>query len=239
MNRPTKLVAGLAVAVLVLATGCQDGGDEAEEGDGFADLSGQEIADAAQEDMLGLDSMRYAGGLTSDGTDVTLDIQSDVDGNCTGTIDILGGTVDVLATDGQSWFRADAAFWESSVPDQAAQIIALVGGKWVLDSTSEFGQFCDLDEFRDSLFDESNGEATYTNLGTDEIDGEPVVEVESEDDKGTSIGYVLVEGDHYLVKVQSDDDPENSGEVFFSGFDEEVAVEAPAEDDVIDLNDAG
>jgi hypothetical protein len=222
-----------------VAIGCAGDGDDGGDGEDFADLSGQEIADAAEEDMLALDSMRYAGSITSAGTDVSLDLQADADGTCTGTIDILGGSVEVLSTGGQSWFRADSAFWESSAPDQAAQIIALVGDKWVLDSSSEFAQFCDLDEFRTSLFDEGNGETTFTSKGTDEIDGAAVVEVESKDDKGTRIGYILVEGKHYLVKIQSDEDPENSGEVFFSEFDEPVEVEAPAQDEVIDLDAVG
>ena len=234
----SKVGVGLAALVLGWGAGCADtdsGGEPKESGD-FADLSGQEIADAAEEDMLALESMQYAGSLTSDGTEITLDIQSDVDGNCAGSIQIAGGSVEVLATGGESWFRADAAFWNATVPDQAAQIIALVGDKFVLDSSDEFGQFCDLDQFRDSLFDESSGETTYTNLGADEIDGQAVVEVESKDQEGTSIGYVLVEGEHYLVRIESDDE-ENSGEVAFSAFDEDFTVEAPAADEVIDLND--
>jgi hypothetical protein len=239
MHRPghrPRTLAALAVAAILLTTGCADGGNSGDDEEDFADLSGQEIADAAEEDMRALDSMRYAGSLTTGGTEISLDIQASVDGDCTGTIDLAGGSVEVLSTGGQNWFRADEEFWRANAPDDADQIIAAVGDSWVVDSGGEFSQFCDLDQFRDSLFDESDGETTYTNKGADEIDGEPVVEVESKDAKGTSTGFVLVEGDHYLVRIASDD-ADGAGEVVFSDFDAEVGVEAPADDEVVDLDE--
>ena len=54
-----------------------------------------------------------------------------------------------------------------------------------------------------------------------------MVKVENTDDKGTSTGYVLVDGPHYLLKIErtEGDDP---GKVEFSEFDEEFDVEAPS-----------
>jgi hypothetical protein len=231
----SRLGAVAAVAVLLLASACADdgggGGDE-----DFAELDGQEIADAAKEDMLALDSMTYAGDLDSGGTQLSLDVSASAEGACSGTLELAGGVVEVLATSDGAWFRADEAFWRANAPDTADQIIAAVGDKWVVDSNDEFSQFCDLDEFRNSLFEEEDGsETTYTNKGADEIDGDAVVEVESKDDEGTSTGYVLVEGEHYLVKIERTTGA-NTGTVTFSGFNEDVAAETPADDEAVDLN---
>ena len=75
----------------------------------------------------------------------------------------------------------------------------------------------------------------YKATGTDEVDGQEVVKVEQTDDEGTSAGYVLVEGDHYLLKLERTEGDE-PGHLEFSDFDEEFDVEAPADDEVIDLS---
>ena len=78
-------------------------------------------------------------------------------------------------------------------------------------------------------------ETTYTNKGPDEIDGDAVVEVESKDDEGTFTRDVLVEGEHYLVKIERTTGA-NTGTVTFSGFNETVEAEAPADDEAVDLS---
>ena len=68
------------------------------------------------------------------------------------------------------------------------------------------------------------------------MDGDDVVKVENNDpEDGPSIGYVLADDPHYLVKVERTEGDEQ-GSVTFSDFDEEFDVEAPADDDVVDLS---
>ena len=62
-----------------------------------------------------------------------------------------------------------------------------------------------------------------------------MVKVEQKDDKGTSVGYVLVDGDHYLVKIERTEGDE-PGHLDFSDFNEEFDVTAPADDEVVDLS---
>ena len=62
-----------------------------------------------------------------------------------------------------------------------------------------------------------------------------MVKVEQSDDDGTSVGYVLIEGDHYLLKLERTEGDE-PGHLEFSDFDEEFDVTAPADDEVIDLS---
>ena len=105
----------------------------------------------------------------------------------------------------------------------------------MLDTDSNFAQFCDLDAFFDNLFKDEESAGKYKTTGTDEIDGQEVVKVEQSDDNGTSVGYVLIEGDHYLLKLERTEGDE-PGQLEFSDFDEQFDVTAPADDEVIDLS---
>ena len=236
MKPSRRLGAVAAVATLLLAAGC--GGDDDGGGDGsdFAKKSGTEIAEAAKADMNDLEQVKYVGEISTADSSVSLDIQASSAGDCTGTIGLGEGTAEVLAKDGDNWFRPDEAFWRAQAPDQADAIIAAVGDKWVLDTDANFAQFCDLDSFFDSIFLDDNGtDAEYEVKGTEEIDGEEVVAVERTTEDGPATGYVLTEGKHYLVKLERTDG-DDAGALEFSDFNEEFEVEAPAEDEVVDLS---
>lgn len=229
------LRAAAVLSVLLLAAGCGGGDEDSGGGSGgdFAKQSGDEIAAAAKADMKSLDSVKYSGEIKSSGSSISLDIQANADGECTGTIGIGDGTAEVLATGGENWYRPDEAFWRQQAPDDADAIIAAVGDKWVIDSDASFSQFCDLEAFFDNIFkDEADGGA-YKTTGTDEVDGQQVVKVEQSDEDGSSVGYVLVEGDHYLLKIERTEG-EDPGKLEFSEFDEDVEVEAPSADEAVD-----
>jgi len=229
------LRAAAVLSVLLLAAGCGGGDEDSGGGSGgdFAKQSGDEIAAAAKADMKSLDSVKYSGEIKSSGSSISLDIQASADGECTGTIGIGDGTAEVLATGGENWYRPDEAFWRQQAPDDADAIIAAVGDKWVIDSDASFSQFCDLEAFFDNIFkDEADGGA-YKTTGTDEVDGQQVVKVEQSDEDGSSVGYVLVEGDHYLLKIERTEG-EDPGKLEFSEFDEDVEVEAPSADEAVD-----
>ena len=179
--------------------------------------------------------MKFTGEITSDGDTVSLEIQASSAGDCTGTIGIGDGTAEVLAKDGTNWFRPDEAFWRANAADSADAIIAAVGDKWVLDTSANFAQFCDLDAFFDNVFKDEGDGGSYKTTGTETIDGEDVVKVEQSDDEGTATGYVLIDGKHYLVKIERTEG-DGPGKIEFSDFNEEFDVEAPADDEVIDLN---
>jgi hypothetical protein len=230
-----RIRAAAALSLLVLAAGCGGGDkdDDTGSGDDFAKQSGDEIAAAAKADMKDLDSVKYSGEINSGGSSISLDIQASGDGQCTGSIGIGDGTAEVLAKDGENWFRPDEAFWRQQAPEDADAIMAAVGDKWVIDSDANFSQFCDLDAFFDNIFkDEADG-GEYKTAGTDELDGQKVVKVEQTDEDGSSVGYVLVEGDHYLLKIERTEG-DQPGKLEFSEFDEDFEVEAPAEDEVVD-----
>ena len=72
--------------------------------------------------------------------------------------------------------------------------------------------------------------------GIEELaNGKSVVKVEQSDDTGTATGYVLVDGKHYLVKLERTEG-DQPGKLEFSDFNKEFEVDAPSEDEVIDLS---
>jgi hypothetical protein len=227
-----RLRAVAALSVLVLAAGCggkDDSGDSA-----FAQESGDKIADTAKAEMKKLDSVKFSGEINSDGDAIKVDIQTSSAGDCTGSIGIGDGTAEVAAKDGTNWFRPDEAFWRANAGESADAIIAAVGDKWVLDTDANFSQFCDLGAFFDGIF-KDDGKGTYKTTGTDTIDGKDVVKVEQTDDDGSATGYVLVDGKHYLVKLERTEG-DQPGALEFSEFNQDFEVDAPSEDEVIDLN---
>jgi hypothetical protein len=239
--RAAAAVSALSV-LLVLAAGCGGKDDSASDKNGdsaasaaFLKKSGDEIADAAKTDMKTLDTVKFSGEINSDGKSIKLDIQASSSGDCQGTIGIGDGTAQVAAKDGTSWFKPDAAFWKANAGDSADAIIQAVGDKWVLDTDSNFSQFCDLDSFFDSVFKKQDDASEYKVNGTDEIDGKKVVKVDQTDKDGTATGYVLLDGKHYLVKIErtAGDQP---GAVEFTDFNKEFTVDAPSADEVIDLS---
>jgi hypothetical protein len=227
---------GLAVASIGMAaalTACGGGSDS-----DFTDQSGEEIADASKSAMKKLDAVKVAGTVKTDGNEVSIDIQTNNKGDCTGSVGVAGGKAELLGVGGDVWFRPDEAFWRASAGTNADQIISVVGDKWVVvpgDSDS-FDEFCDIDDLLDELVEsDDDDKATYSKKGTEKVDGTDTVPVTHKDDDGSSVGYVRVDDPHYLVKVEKTDG-DDTGSVTFSEFDEKVDVEKPATDDVVDLD---
>jgi hypothetical protein len=226
-------LAAAGISALAVLTAC--GGND------FADESADTIVKAAKDDMGGLKAVKVAGELTSDGQAISIDLQVDSDGDCTGSLGIGDGTAELLGVGGDTWMKPDEAFWRSFAGDSADQVIGIVGDKWVVvpEGEDSITQFCDVDDLLDQMLKDDEDDSTYTKKGTDTVDGDDVVKVDNEDPKdGTSTGYVLVDDPHYLVKIEktSGDD---TGNVTFSAFDEEFEVTAPAEDEQVDLSNLG
>jgi hypothetical protein len=236
MERIGLALAGLGVAAALTACSGDDGND-------FAESPAEDIVAAAKKDMASLEAVKVSGNVSNDGQEITIDLQVGSGGDCTGSIGVDDGTAELRGVGGDTWMRPDEAFWRSFAGENAEQVLSLVGDKWVVIPAEDesFNQFCDVDDLLDQLLkdDDEEDKSTYTVEGTEEVDGDEVVLVDNEDpEDGTSTGYVLVDDPHYLVKIEKTDG-EDSGTVTFSAFDEEFDVEAPPEDEVIDLDTLG
>jgi hypothetical protein len=239
-NGAQSIKRAVAVAgVLALLSGCGGGDDKGSNaGDDFAKKKADDIVAAAKADMKDLDSVHLSGDLSSAGQTISLDLKVTSDKSCTGSFKIGDGTAEVIGVDGETWFKPDEAFWRAQSPDQADLIISTVGDKYVVDSNGDFSSFCDLNELLDQMLDDPGTDGTYSVDGTEEVDGDSVVKVDRESDtEGSSSGYVLLDSPHYLVKIEKEGT--DGGTVAFTDFNDDVTVEAPADDDVIDLSTAG
>ena len=231
----TRLGIGLATIGLgVLLTGCGGGDSD------FTDQSGKQIAKDSKAAMKDLDAVKVSGSVKTGSQEITIDVQTNDDGDCSGSIGTGGGTAELLGVGGDVWFKPDEAFWKASAGDSASQILALVGDKWVVipGNGDSFDQFCDIDKLLEQLLevDDDAKDSDYVKGKVEKIDGDDVIPIDNmSKGSGTSTGYVLVDEPHYLVKIDKADG-DNTGTVTFSEFDKEVEVEAPAADDVIDLD---
>lgn len=233
MARIAMAAVGLGTAALLTACG---GGDD------FTDQSADDIVSTAKSAMGDLKTVKVSGSVTSDGQQLDIDLQASSEGDCTGTIGVAGGTTELLGVGGSTWMRPDEAFWRATAGDSADQVIAAVGDKWVVIPAEDdsFNTFCDLNDLLDQLLkeDDSDG-STYSKNGTADLDGEKTLKIDNEDPKdGTSTGYVLVDEPHYLVKIEKTEGAD-TGNVTFSQFDEEFEVQAPGDDEVVDLDQLG
>ncbi len=218
-------LAGVALATTLSACG---GGD-------FAEESPDAIGEAAEKDMKALKSVRIAGELVEEGEKVSVDMALSTKGDCEGTLGIQGGETQIRSLDGETWMKPDAAFWEASAGDDAAMVQGVVGDKWVVLGDEEgFAELCDLDELLDSMNDDEDDSKAETQ-GTEDVDGTEAVKVTGETDEGDPVTvWVAVDEPHHILKMEVDQG-EEPGQITFSEFDEELSVEAPAEDEVIDL----
>ncbi|WP_155992844.1 hypothetical protein [Nocardioides sp. URHA0020] len=226
---------GLALASIGMAaalTACGGGDDD------FTSQSGEKIADASKSAMKKLDAVKVTGTVKTSGNEVSLDIQTNDKGDCTGSVGVGGGKAELLGVGGKIWFKPDEAFWKSSGGASADQIITLVGDKWVVvpSGGDGFDEFCDIDKLLDEMLkSDKDDDSTYKKRDVKKVDGDDAVPVEHKDSDGTSTGYVRVDEPHYLVKIEKTDG-DDAGSVTFSEFDEKFDVEAPAEDDIVDLS---
>ncbi len=234
--------AGLSAGVLILAGlvgGCSDdegdGGDDQSASD-FADQSYDEIKAAAIEAMGELESVHVMAEITSGGEGAALDLSMDADGNCTGTVTYGAVSAEVLQADGGAWFKPNAELLSQQFGAQAPAAIKFVADSWVADTNGEVTPSnCDLEAFIEQVTSDEEAE-TNTEVGdVEDFEGDDVVPLSFTNDEGDGTVKILAEGEHYIASFAVEG--ENPGTVTFSGFNDEVATEAPADDEIVDLAD--
>lgn len=224
---------GAALAVSLTACG-------SDEGDKFADQSVKEIEKQVKADMKTAKSLHLKGSIDQE-QKLSLDLNADTDGNCVGTIGQGDVEAQVLSVGGESYLKADKAFWEQQAGPQADQIVALIGDKWAKmpSSAGAFDQFCDLDNFLEDLVDdtESDDDEKLEKGKVEDINGTEALELIKKEDDGTTRAWVATEDKHYFLKIEREGD--DSGSFTFSDYDKGVDAEAPSKEEVVDLSALG
>ena len=223
MKRSSLATYAIAITTAVTLAGC---------GSSFADESATDIVKQSSTDMGKLKSMHIAADITSSGQAITLDLSLDTDGNCTGEVGVGGGKAQVVSVDGDSWFKADEAFYQENAGDQADAVLELVGDKWVADPQGQFASFCDLDELLKQIGDTGNLKDVKTD-GTEDVDGDEAVKIVGSEDGNDTTAFVATDEPHYILKIEVSGDDE--GVATLSDFDEAVEPEKPADDEIVEL----
>jgi hypothetical protein len=226
-----------ALAVLgACGGGGDDGGDDG--GSEFAKESASAIEKASIEDMKAINAVHMEGSVTQEGGEIGLDLSLTTDGDCAGTVSRgESGSAEVVTLDGTSWFKPDEEFWRAQAGPAADKIIARVGDNWVQlpEGDQSFASFCDLDELLDQIDDDQDKPSEKGE--TEEVDGAEAITLTRDDEQdGTITVWVAVEDPHHILKVEQEggDAP---GSFTFSEFDQDAAIEAPADDEVMTIEE--
>jgi hypothetical protein len=222
-----------AIGVLALLAACGGGSD-------FADSSATTIQKEATKDMQALEAVHMEGSVSQQDNEIGLDLSLTTDGDCTGTVSRGdSGSAEVVTLDGTSWFKPDEEFWRAQAGDAADQIISTVGDNWVQlpEGDQSFASFCDLDGLLDQIGDtQSDNESKKGE--TEDLDGVETIKLnrDPEEGGGTITIWVATEDPHHILKVEQagGDSP---GTFTFSEFDENASIEAPADDEVITVEE--
>ncbi|GAA1904169.1 lipoprotein [Streptomyces sodiiphilus] len=227
------LAAAVAGVLAITVAGCGGSGSDG----AFEGMSAQEIAEQSIEAMQGLTSLTlHATNESEEGT-LEMRLSMSRDGLCTGTMALGEGETELIAVDGESYMRANDAFWESQAGEDEQDMAELVDGRWIRmpGGTGGFSESCDLEALLAELDAESLGE------GAERADGEPVngtdtVALISEEGEETRTAYVAATGEPYILRMVTEGGPD-AGTATFSDFDEPVEAQAPDEEDVVDFQD--
>ena len=221
---------GVAVAVLV------GDGDDSETpapdpttADPFLSLPPEEILLASEKEMKVLDSVLVTSQFPDGKKNVSIRMSITADGDCTGTMSYLGrGTAQVLRKDGRIMIRPDAQFLVDFGIDNAQDFLGYLDGRWLefTDDPEQFASVCDLDEF---LERDGRDGATATNQGVVSVKGEDAVKVHLQEGSNEETYYVRVAEPHYLLRLDEAEDAWFE----YAEFDEDVAIELPADREIL------
>lgn len=214
----------------------------AQASNGVEKLSGQEIVTKSQAAANSASSVTVAGSVAMNGDNVGLDLALG-DTAATGSITMNGMTIQIRVVDGTTYIKLDPKDLAKVVSANASgavadQIQSVVGNKWLKvpadpsnDQLAALGQFGSKDGLIKQILT-PQGDVTVT--GTGDVNGTPVVNLDSS--KGTGTLSVQTVGEPYPVRIAGAKGS-NSGHIDFSNWNGPVDVTAPT--DILDISALG
>ncbi len=206
---------------------------------GVENLSAQEILDTSLKAANAASSVTVSGAITQEGEEVKLDLELGTNA-AQGTFSAQGINAEIRVVDGKSYFKLSGEDFariagQGDNAEVAQAVSALLGDKWIAvpegsgdDDLAGLGQFGQKDDLLKGIL-EADGQVTVK--GTGEVNGIPVVLLDSSDGTGTLA--IQTVGEPYPIQIKGADSS-SSGEVNFTNWNEPVNVTAPT--DVVDLS---
>ena len=206
-----RIAAGAAALALItgggVLAGCGSSSDSASGGattaaataattaapNGIEGKTATEILDASLAAANKATSVTAKGAITQGGQEITLDLQVGQEA-AQGSISAQGAEIEIKVLAGKTYFKLSGESFakiagQDDSPEVAKAISALLGDKWIVAPDEEsagqlgsLGQFGQKDELLKGILT-PDGNATVK--GTGEVNGQPVVLLESTDGTGT------------------------------------------------------
>lgn len=219
-----KMFAVPLVAAVALLAGCTPGepvslGATQPAANGVENLAAEEIMDKAGDALVGASSLRVAGVIGSGTFAATVDLiytDNEVKGNGT----FLGLGVNLIKSGQDLYLKADPSFFAQFVPADQQDVLVTIANTWVTVPAAWVGILVPVPLSADAIAGEFTPTAPLTKGEAGEIAGTPVITVTDAD--GTVFSVATV-GEPYLLKVEYT----NGNGVSFSGFNDEVTIDAP------------
>lgn len=229
-----SLRVALVVASLLAFSGC--GGEEPV----VVEKNPRTITKDAFAEMAELDSVRIIGTVRPADGQARIDVRTDRDGSCAGSLALERGRVQFVHTaEDQTWIKGDRDFWlaELASPQAADRAIKRLGSAWATVATDpvDFDAYCAIDPLLADFKTYKDGGAGRLSKGEVELLGESqTIPVRLKGGGQQSTIWVSVAEPFRVVKIVSRDSmrPVN---VTFEEFDVPVDAAAPSEDDVVEL----
>ncbi|MFM9369444.1 hypothetical protein [Streptomyces sp. Da 82-17] len=239
---------GVTLCVTALVGGLC-GTATAADDNGIADKSPQEIGTASRTALLSVTSLHVEAEIKgmAEPAPASFELSYDTKDNCTGTVTNQNdkGTMEVVRKGDRVWIRPDEKWLASQMPQLKGNDAAeLLKGKFFGTTVrnadgAKIAQLCDLNSFKQQITDRSGKarNATVEKGGRTEVDGRPAVLLNITNNQQKGRTYVSTEGKPYPLKVEADD-PTRGVEIAmtFSEFDKPVDVQAPSDDQTVDIN---
>lgn len=239
-------IAGLAVAGMVLVSGCggattptpasTPGGEQAPAAttDNQKTPSAEELLNTMKESMNTATSLRIKVRGTMEGQPATVELAGQRDGsNQTATID-LGenkGNAEVVTVDGKDYIKGDRAFWSAQgAGEQAGQL----EGKYVNSNDTTMSKQFNVGMFLEEAqkFEVSLGDKVNTRVERDTVDGVETYKLSSRVGEQDSVLWVTADGKAQLVKANGMEQGQPM-EMHLSEWNEVSPVSAPPADQVV------
>lgn len=191
----------------------------------FPGKTPEQILQAATTAARSAKSLRVKGSVVEAGDTITMDVLADTRGNSTGSLKVLGGTLDLRVDGKQVYLRGDKAFWKKNAPEAAE----LLTGAWMKTSTKnkDFAEFIKLGQPQTYFDDKLAPRGSLSVIAGRPVDGVPTLGLR---DRGAGPGsatiYVATEGEPYPLLVVSGEEGETP--LTFTDWNAPVTVKAPA-----------
>lgn len=182
------------------------------------------ILEAAEEALLDAESVHVSGTVGSGSETFTLDLTY-AGANVTGTVEVFGVTAEILKVGNDLYVKAaDTSLYAQFLTPEQQALLPMAVNRWVKIQASLAAAFIpvplSVDKFTVHTPPLEKGDVT-------EVDGTPAITITDTDGQSYAVAIV---GQPYILESTYE-----GNTLTFSDYDKSVTVEAPAEEDVVDL----